>query len=133
MIFKFSRVATWTLIIGTLGIWGCTNTKAPNDMLAQTETEIERARKLGAQEHAPVELLDAEGKLAKAKTAIEQEENQQAEIILAEAMVDAEHAAIKSRSIKAKSAASTVDDDIEALRNETAESEEVPAEDSGMH
>jgi multidrug resistance efflux pump len=133
MIFKkFPHSLTAALIIGTFGVWGCTNTKAPNEMLTETEAEIERARELGAQEHAPVELLDAEDKLAKAKTAIDEEQYQQAETILAEAMVDAEHAAIKSRSVKAKSAASTVDEDIETLKNEL-EKEEEPGENSGVY
>jgi hypothetical protein len=132
MIFKkiLSSTLIGALLLGTFGIWGCTNTRPPNDMLAKTETEIERARDMGAQEHAPVELLDAEKKLDRAKTAIEGEQYAEAEVILEQAMVDAEHAAIKSRSTKAKSAASTVNEDIETLRKEL---DEEPDENSGEY
>jgi hypothetical protein len=120
MIFKkFSQALIAALTVATFGIGGCTNTRPPTDMIAKTEAEIDKAKDLGAQEHAPVELLDAEDKLAKAQTAINEEEFEKAETILAEAMVDAEYAAIKSRSAKAKSAAGTVDEDIETLREET--------------
>jgi outer membrane murein-binding lipoprotein Lpp len=106
-------------ILGTCGIWGCANTKPPADMITQTEAEIDKAKDLGAQEHAPVELLDAEDKLAKAKTAVNEEQYAKAEKILEKALVDAEYAAVKSQSAKAKSAASTVDEGIETLRQET--------------
>jgi hypothetical protein len=131
MIFKklLSHNLISMLLLGTFGIWGCTNTRPPEDMLAKTEAEIERARDLGAQEHAPVELLDAENKLDRAKTAINEEQYADAQVILEEAMVDAEHATIKSRSTKAKSAASTVDEDIETLRQEL---EEEPGENTGQ-
>lgn len=119
MIFKrLPHTLMGTLILGTLGIWGCTNARPPDNLLAKTEAQIEKAKDLGAQQHAPVELLDAESKLSRAKRAINKEQYANAETILEQAMVDAEHAAIKSRSIKAKTAASTVHEDIEVLREE---------------
>jgi hypothetical protein len=121
---NFPRTLVAALILGTCGIWGCTNTKPPADMITQTEAEIDKAKDLGAQEHAPVELLDAEDKLAKAKAAVDQEQYAKAENILEEALIDAEYAAVKSQSAKAKSAAGTVDDGIESLRQETLRDEE---------
>ena len=119
------------LFCGALGIWGCTNTKPPTEMLAKTEAEIDKAKDLGAQEHAPVELLDAEDKLSRAKTAMDGEQYAKAENFLEEAMVDAEHASIKSQSVKAKSAASTVNEDIEVLREELEQQESGNDEYSG--
>lgn len=119
MIFKkLQPVLIGALIFGTVGTSGCTNTKPPTNLLAQTEAEIEKARYLGAQEHAPVELLDAEDKLARAKSAIEKKQYDEARNFLEQATVDAEYAAIKSRSTQAKSAASTVNEGIEVLRKE---------------
>src|SRR5690242_17084234 len=107
---NFPGILAAALIVATSGIWGCTNTKPSTDMIARTEAEIDKARDLGAQEHAPVELLDAEDKLAKAKTAIDKEQYANAENILAEALVDAEYAAIKSQSAKVKSAPGSVNE-----------------------
>jgi hypothetical protein len=121
---NFPRTLVAALILGTFGIWGCTNTKPPTDMITQTEAEIDKAKDLGAQEHAPVELLDAEDKLAKAKSAIDQQQYAKAENILEEALIDAEYAAVKSQSAKAKSAAGTVDEDMETLREETLRDDE---------
>jgi hypothetical protein len=111
------------LILGTVGIWGCTNTKPPADMITRTDAEIDKAKDLGAQEYAPVELLDAEDKLTKAKTAIDQEQYAKAENILEEALIDAEYAAVKSQAAKTKSAAGAVDEGIESLRQETLRDE----------
>lgn len=132
MIFKaFHPALIGACIVSAAGIWGCTNTRPPNDMLAATESEIAKARDLGAQEHAPVELLDAENKLDRAKTAINEEEYEEAEKFLEQAMVDAEYASIKSRSSRAKSAASTVNEDIEVLREELEEQADETGEYSG--
>jgi hypothetical protein len=126
MIFKKSKLfLACALLSSTLALWGCTNTKPPTDLLSKTELEVGKAKELGAQEHAPVELLDAEGKLARAKTAMDGKQYAEAEDLLEEAMVDAQYASVKSRSVKAKSAASTVNDDIEVLR------EELEQQDSG--
>lgn len=120
---KFQPTLIGALIFSTVGIWSCTNTKPPTLLLAKTEAEIEKARDMGAQQHAPVELLDAEDKLARAKNAMNEEQYAAAEKFLEQSMVDAEHAAIKSRSLKAKSAASTVKEDIDVLREELEQQE----------
>jgi hypothetical protein len=119
------------LVLGTAGMWGCTNTKPPGDLLAQTQAEIEKARYLGAQELAPVELLDAEDKLARAQSAIENKQYEQASNFLEQAIVDAEHAAIKSSSTKARAAAGTVNENIEVLRKELEEQAKGTREYSG--
>ncbi|HEX5056340.1 MAG TPA: DUF4398 domain-containing protein [Gammaproteobacteria bacterium] len=118
MIFKKFKLAFASVFFGTLALWSCTNAKPPTDLLSKTEVEVEKAKEFGAQQHAPVELLDAEDKLARAKSAMDGEQYAKAENLLEEAMVDAEHASIKSRSVKAKSAASTVNEDIQVLREE---------------
>lgn len=132
MIFKKLQPALiGALIFGTAGIAGCTNAKPPTNMLMETEAEIENARELGAQEHAPVELLDAEDKLARAKSAIEKKQYDEARNFLEQASVDAEYAAVKSRSTRIKSAASTVNEDIEVLKKELEEQAEQTGEYSG--
>ncbi|HEX7026181.1 MAG TPA: hypothetical protein VF268_03000, partial [Gammaproteobacteria bacterium] len=57
-----------------------------------------------------------------ARSAIEDEEYEEAQRFLREAQVTAEYAAVRSRSIKSQQAADTIRQDIETLRQELGSS-----------
>jgi hypothetical protein len=87
-------------------------------MLTETEARINQAIDVDARNYAPAELREAQKQLDYAKSAIEEEEYEEAQRFLQEAQVTAEYAAVKSRSIKSQQAAETIREDIETLRQQ---------------
>lgn len=101
---------------------GCASNEPPRAMLTEAEAMIEQAIDVDARNYAPAELREAQKQLDYAKSAIEDEEYEEAERFLREAQVTAEYAGVKSRSIKSQEAAETIRQDIETLRQELGSS-----------
>lgn len=105
-----------------LFVAGCATRQPPQEMLTQAEVMINQAIDVDARNYAPTELREAQKQFDYAKSAIEDEEYEEAERFLREAQVTAEYAAVKSRSIKSQEAAETIRQDIETLRQELGSS-----------
>jgi hypothetical protein len=103
-------------------IAGCATSQPPQEMLTKTEAMIEQAIDVDARNYAPTELREAQKQLDYARSAIEDEEYEEAQRFLREAQVTAEYAAVRSRSIKSQQAADTIRQDIETLRQELGSS-----------
>lgn len=117
-----------TLRVGILScssiffIAGCATDQPPQEMLTETEAMIDQAIDVDARNYAPAEIREARKQLDYARSAIKDEEYEEAERFLQEAQVTAEYAAIKSRSTKSQEAAETIRQDIETLRQELGSS-----------
>lgn len=120
-IYKIMKVAILSCS-SILFVVGCASNEPPQAMLTEAESMIDQAIDVDARNYAPVELREAQKQLDYAKSAIEDEEYEEAERFLREAQVTAEYAAVKSRSIKSQEAAETIRQDIETLRQELSSS-----------
>jgi hypothetical protein len=99
-------------------VTGCASAPPPLAELDQAEAEVDRARTAGAAASAPVELRFAQDKLLQARTANDKRDFKVATQLAAQAMVDAELAAAKSRAAKARAAVRAKVDDNARLRSE---------------
>jgi len=88
------------------------------DLATSTESGIQEAEVMDADQHAPVELRSAKMKLEDARSKIAEGEYQQAQLVLEKAMVDAEYARVKTRSEKAQASAEQIQQDIRTLESE---------------
>jgi hypothetical protein len=93
---------------------------APSGTISQAELTIEQAQQAGAQEHAPLELYQAREKLAAAKAAVDQDDNERAARIAELALVDAQLAEARARTETARRTEAEVRTSLETLRAETA-------------
>jgi hypothetical protein len=106
------------IIFGALVIGGCASKFAAVEKIANVEITIKLARGSNAITYAPLELKFAEDKLLKAKTAIQNGEFEDAQIIAEKALADAQLAEAKSQSEKAKMLAQEMRESINVLRRE---------------
>ncbi len=90
----------------------------PERLLAQTELRIEAAEEADAGNEAPVALRTSRDQLADARRAIRAEDYPAATRNLEKALVNADYAIAKSRSVKAQEAATEVRKTINTLRTE---------------
>ncbi|MCB9707730.1 MAG: DUF4398 domain-containing protein [Myxococcales bacterium] len=104
--------------IGVLFIIGCASYPAPTSKMISSEAQIRAAREVGVSRHpqAALHLQLAEEQLAKAKTLVESDENQEAEYMLMRADADAELALALSREDQAKAQAEKALDEIRELQ-----------------
>jgi hypothetical protein len=99
---------------------GCASVPAPRGTISQAELTIEQAQQAGAQEHAPLDLYQAREKLAAARAAAEQNDNERATRIAELALADAQLAEARARTQKARQTEAEVRTSLETLRAETA-------------
>ena len=97
---------------------GCASRLAAAEKIANVEMTIRLARESNAITYAPLELKFAEDKLLKAKTAIQNGEFEEAQIMAEKALADAQLAEAKSQSEKTKMLAQEMRESINALRRE---------------
>ena len=90
------------LIVVLAGLTACATTPPPTGELSAAESAIAQARAARAADHAPVEFGFAEEKLAAAKKALDQRQNDRAKSAAEQAQVDAELALAKSRAAEAR-------------------------------
>ncbi len=94
------------LIAATLALGACaTQGKPPVADLAIARTSVSQAEAAGAAQLAPVELLAARDKLARAETAMREERYNDARVLTDEAAADADVAERKARAVKSTNAA----------------------------
>jgi len=112
---------TYLLVAATgLGIamGGCSS--VPNDKVEEqftsTETSVSQAEQTGAQDRALTELQQAKDKLAEAKTAYKDGDEEQALRLAEEAQVDAQYAAARSQAVQDQEAAANVQKSIDTVR-----------------
>lgn len=91
---------------------------APTEQMAVSAAAIEQAVSAGAPELAPRELGTARDKLARAKVAMDANDNAQALILAEQAQADAQLAVTKARTAKAEKAAAALAEDRRVLREE---------------
>jgi hypothetical protein len=101
-----------------LGITGCASVPPPTEQMALSRVAVSEAQSVGAAEHAPVELSAAQTKLSAATAAMARDENLKARRLAEEAEADANLAATKARTAKAKAAVAELQEGIRVLRGE---------------
>lgn len=89
--------------------------------MALTENAISEARSAGAEEHAPLQLYNAEEKLKKSKDAAQNGDKEYAQRLLEEAKLDAELAKMKSEADKREKAVSQLKEGNQTLIKELAQ------------
>lgn len=88
----------------------------PDSELMAASSAVEQAEASLARQYEPVLLNEAQNKIADARELIDQEENDQARALLKQAEVDAQLAAARSETAKARQAVDEINKNIEQLR-----------------
>lgn len=113
---------TWMLgaasILGiAVVLGGCASSgERPDGKLQTAEAAMQQAVSSDARDYEPVLLNQAQNKIADAEQLIEVEKYREAERLLEQASVDAQLAAARSDTAKAKQAVEEINGNIEALR-----------------
>jgi len=107
-----------SLIFGVT-MMGCAERVAvPNEKIANAERAISGARDSNAIVNAPLDLRLSEDKLKQAKEAVAAEENEKAERLADEAILDADVARAKTRAAKAKAISNEMRETVDSMRKE---------------
>lgn len=104
-----------------MALVGCAGTTPPMDTLSAADTAVNRAIEAKAMEHAPMELYQAQQKLDRARSAMNEEDYEQARRLAEEAQVDARLAEVKSQSQTARQQAQEIQQTINSLQHEASE------------
>lgn len=99
-------------------IVGCAAATPPVDTVSTADMALNRAIDAKAMQHAPLELRLAEEKLDRAKSALEEEDYEQARRLAEEAQVDARLAEARARSRAARQQAQEIEQTIDTLQRE---------------
>jgi len=113
----WTRCWTW-ILIGTIGLSGCSTSKPPTDTLAKAELGVSAARDARADELSPMDLKIAREKLEKAKQAMAAKRYDDARRLAESAQVDAELAEAKAEAEIVRRAADDVQRRADALPTE---------------
>ncbi|OGQ94535.1 MAG: hypothetical protein A2521_05025 [Deltaproteobacteria bacterium RIFOXYD12_FULL_57_12] len=102
-----------------LALTGCAGRIPPPDSQVMLATSsIGRAENAGASDAVPEELQLAREKLQKAEQAMQRREYLVAQRLAEQAIVDADLAGVKARTVKARQAAAALRESIRTLRDE---------------
>jgi PBP1b-binding outer membrane lipoprotein LpoB len=96
------RLRVATVLAGALIITACASTPAPTAQLQAAQQAIAAAERTDASRHAAAELGAAQAKLASANTAVHAREMDAAARLADESRVEAELAAARTASVKAR-------------------------------
>jgi hypothetical protein len=99
-------------------IVGCAAATPTVDTVSTADMALNRAIDAKAMQHAPLELRLAEEKLDRAKSALEEEDYEQARRLAEEAQVDARLAEARARSRAARQQAQEIEQTIDTLQRE---------------
>src|SRR5712671_3508352 len=94
----------------------CTTTPPPVDQLAAARASAGQAQ--AAEADAPLELAQAQTKLARAEDAMQRGDYEEARRLAEQAEVDAKLASVLAQDVRAQRDAAEVDRSIDALRDE---------------
>jgi PBP1b-binding outer membrane lipoprotein LpoB len=97
-----SRLRVATGLAGAIMITGCASTPAPTAQLQAAEQAIAAAQRTDANQHAAAELGAAQARLASANAAVQAEEMESAARLADESRVEADLAAARTASVKAR-------------------------------
>jgi hypothetical protein len=107
---------------------GCSS--VPNEkveeQLTSTETSVSQAEQTGAQDRALTELQQAKNKLAEAKAAYKDGDEEEALRLAREAQVDAQYAAARSQAVQDQEAAANVQKSIDDVRRDAGAASSSP-------
>jgi hypothetical protein len=95
----------------------CTTTPPPVDQLAAARASAGQAQ-AAAEADAPLELAQAQTKLARAEDAMQRGDYEEARRLAEQAEVDAKLASVLAQDVRAQRDAAEVDRSIDALRDE---------------
>jgi hypothetical protein len=104
------------LVAGALvlvALAGCAQAPVPHQALATAEIAVARARTVGAERHAPVELARAAEKLQAAHAAVQVKAHGRARALAEQALVDAELAEVEAQAAQAQESASRLRERVE--------------------
>ena len=97
---------------------GCSGIEPPRAQMAKAEMALRQSRQSDAPQHSPLELRKATEKLNRARQAMADEEYLLARRLAEQAVVDAQLAEAKARSLEAQRMTRELRESIEALRRE---------------
>jgi hypothetical protein len=104
--------------VASLLMAACASTPAPTEQVAVSTAALANATSAGGGEIAPAEMGMARDKMGRANVAMAAKEYDRAQVLAAEAQVDAQLAGAKARSSKARKAADELQESIRVLREE---------------
>jgi hypothetical protein len=110
-------LALASAVLALLG--GCASTPPPTDKLALAESAVQRAERAGAQQAAPGELGAAREKLQRAQSSAKSDAPQAARLA-EQAEADATLAESRAEAQRARNALTSVQQGLDALREEAA-------------
>jgi hypothetical protein len=111
-------VATGLAGIGLCLAIGCATTDTVSARFPKLEANINAAKADGAEVYAPTPLQLAQSKLEAAKSAVEAKDMVSANMLVDEAMADADYARAMALTEKAKNAAMKLREAIQVVRDE---------------
>ena len=121
------RLAMMSGLAAALAVAGCSAQQPARADLAQADLAVRRAADSKAPEYAPLELRKSQEKLAAARKALDDGDQQEAQFLAEQAAVDARLAEAKAESQAAEEAANETQRNIEALRSEANRSGTMPS------
>lgn len=102
------------------GLAACTAVEPPNSLATQARESVQRAEGLGADEGAPLALREANQLLNQAQTAMENEEYEEAQLLLEKSLINSELAITRTNSQRSQRAAEQIEQSLDALRSESS-------------
>ena len=103
-----------------IALAACASVPSPTEQIAVSKAAVSSAVSAGGNEYASAEMQAAREKMNRANLAMTAEDYKNARSLAEQAEVDAQLAAAKARSAKARKAAVTVQEDSRVLRRELA-------------
>jgi SMC interacting uncharacterized protein involved in chromosome segregation len=116
--YNSTSMAFAVILLGGWLISGCGSTNPPLQQLAETETIINQAQQIGANDYAPLEIREARIKLGKARELMSDGDYELAAMTAEQAKADAELAHIKTLSGKSLLALNELRESIRILKEE---------------
>ncbi len=104
--------------LAALFLAACAGTPPPTEKISNVEMMIQRARQNEADKYAPLELRLAEEKLKEARSAMDEDENEEAHKKADQALADARLAEAKARAEKARRLSDEMSESVDNLRQE---------------
>ncbi len=106
------------LVLSALVMVSCASAPVPVEKLAVAAASVERANTASTRESAPAQLQTAIEKLASAQEAVERNDNERAEQLAEQAILDAQLAELHAQAVRAGVAAQESEEAARVLRNE---------------